>query len=566
MPLTIKTLSLNDLGEQQKLPPNSKIPNHQTICDHVVRLWKEEPSMEYEPLSILHTRLKQRNPHWILSQDTLQEILLKHNLYQSSSISDPNILPLYADQIQYQSSSSANINDIITSIKKFPSCLTIEEKEPMGRCLIATDHIEANKLIFQEPTPLITIPPMDKLGLIERGKICSHCGNTLHSLSTHFIMMNGLDCDSCGTIWCSKKCKLANSHIHSILKHQKSGKKKMMNNNNVAVDSKAWNEFEKLCIKFNQRDIFSVGFIWATIVSMEKPDLKSELETKWNSLCSLSQRIRSNAADSTNIGGTFDKSNGGGGTSAGTVIDTRDTINETEKVKSREEEHKNEDMEHIWKSAFKLFQSALPKVGDTIDFEQFLCEIGRFNLNQIEGQIYYLNSFLNHNCEPNVRFEIDSKLCLKIFSRKPINKGEQLFTTYVSPLHGVNLRRRELRVNYGIFCKCNRCENEFLKSKQSRQDNNNIDNRILSDTPAIMKSPERLTLKIRRESNTAAAASTTAGARRKSSLRNKRPDLTELLKNGKEFDLEIPTNFKIGSRRRTSVRFDENVSFAVEEE
>lgn len=51
--------------------------------------------------------------------------------------------------------------------------------------------------------------------------------------------------------------------------------------------------------------------------------------------------------------------------------------------------------------------------------------------------------------------------------------------------------------------------------------------------------------------------------RRKSSIRNRKPDLKEMLKNSKEFELEAPA--ALGRNRSTSVRFDDIVSMAVEE-
>lgn len=72
-----------------------------------------------------------------------------------------------------------------------------------------------------------------------------------------------------------------------------------------------------------------------------------------------------------------------------------------------------------------------------------------------------------------MRYDINNKLELKVYARKFIKKDEELVTTYVNPLHGVSLRRRELRVNWGFICNCDRCAKEIELRKKCSLDKRN---------------------------------------------------------------------------------------------
>lgn len=358
---------------------------------------------------------------------------------------------------------------------------------------------------------------MEKLTLISHGKACALCGSSLGSISSHFIMTNGLDCNDCAATWCSKKCKTKDI-IHGPLKHNKGNKNRLVNCGN-------WTKFESFCQTNINETAYSLGIIYAKLL-LNKSSSKT-IRQHFETLCGVSQRIRNNLGDSTNIGGTLDASSG--------ALTTEDPI-------------------PIWETTYKLFIDSFPTLKDEIDLETFLCHIGKLNINKVSNnQVYFITSFINHNCEPNIRYEIDSKLKLSVFARKDIKPGEQLFVTYVNPLHGVKLRRRALRVNYGFICKCSRCIKE-LDRLQTPQKSTGITMNYTKEKEGNSKNGLNLLF-----------PPTSTTSKRRSSLRNKRPDLQELLKNGKEFDLEIPDVIGIGRRRRTSVRFDDTVAVAIEE-
>lgn len=486
MHLKIETLTLNDSAH--KLAEGSVNPGAQQVCDDVVLLWKEEPDSEDLEIADLHKRVLLRHPEWQISPHTLQLTLTRHNLYAT----DEAELEVYSPLVEYP-----DVPGAIGTLG-LPNNVEIAESEDgKGRGLFAKKAIRQGDLILAESAPLATIPPIEKLSLIQAGKVCSLCGISL-GRSDHYVMMNGLDCNGCTAVWCSRNCKTKDV-THSAIKHIK-GKGQFIN-------ASGWAKYEKHCMENVFVAAYSVGIIYATSI-VSKADDKHIMQ-RFLPLAQISQRDRKRVSDSTNVGGTFDASSG--------AVTTADP-------------------EPVWQKAYEYFKEAFPKSTD-LDFETFLTYVGKFNLNQISGQIYPMYSFINHDCEPNVRYEIDDKLRLKVYARKPIKSGEELLTTYVNPLHGVKLRRRELRVNWGFLCQCDRCTKELAKRTMNGEKGH-------------------LTVPLHSGGD---------HSRRKSSMKNARPDLKELLKNGQEFDLEIPDEIGFPQRRRTSVRFDNNVTVAVEE-
>lgn len=484
MPLKLEHLLLNDTDRKSIFAAEDSVtPDEKEVCDDVVLLWKQEPSSEELDISKLYAKIKARNQQWALPEERFKTILANHNLYST----DSSQLFTYADQV-----TSLETPDLPDKVLK-----KVEVRYgSRGKSLYAKVHLKQGELIFSEHDPLTPIPPLDKTALAEKGRSCSLCGLSL-TQSSHFTIMNGLDCQNCSAVWCSKSCKKIDT-THPYLKHPMSKNKK--------IDGGGWLKFEAFCKEQVITSAYSVGLIYARVL-VERGD-GQRIWSRFKSLAQVSQKLRIKAADSSNIGGTFDASNGS------PLVESRST----------------------WERCFDLFCGAFPIAeSEGIDLDTFLTYIGKFNINQLSGQLYTIYSHLNHNCEPNVRYEIDSKMGLKVFARKSIDAGQELLTTYVNPLHGVMLRRRELRVNWGFLCDCNRCINDLEKRKVSG--------------PSV-----HLTI----------PSSCVNTQRRKSSLKAARPDLSELLKNGQEFDLEIPNNIGVTSRRK-SVRFDDKVMAAVEE-
>ncbi|SCU80564.1 LANO_0B00540g1_1 [Lachancea nothofagi CBS 11611] len=487
MPIKLEQLHLNDASRSiEGLEETKAVPTDKQICDDVVLLWRQEPATEDLGLVELLEKVVHRNPSWDLSESKLKQTLIDHNL----SFSDESKLFTYADQVV-----SAQCPFIDPkSLEK----LELLETQPRGWSAFARKDLRRDEIIFYEHEALTPILPLDKTSLAEIGRSCSLCG-TLLTQSSQFTMKNLLDCQFCSAVWCSKHCKRLEAATHSFLKHPTSKSKQ--------VSATGWLDFEKMCKENAMHAAYSIGIIYARII-LDKHD-SDRIREQFESLAQVSQTLRTKSADSTNIGGTFDRAMG--------AVSSEDRS--------------------LWSNVFESFCSAFPNVEEEegLNLETFLTYIGKFNINQLDGQIYTIYSHLNHKCEPNVRYEVDGKKGLKVFARKDIKKGEELFTTYVNPLHGVTLRRRELLVNWGFLCNCSRCHKELAARNKA---GSTFGPKL--DLPGIKVT------------------------RRKSSLKASKPDLSELLKNGQEFDLEVPDDLEFG-RRRKSVRFDDRVMAAVEE-
>lgn len=498
MHLKFQTLSLNDSVTSSL---ESKIePSEQQIYEDVLHLWREEPITEDFSLAQLYERLLQRNSGWLLNEDTLVKTLDHQNV----NTNDEELLENCIASVEFPDISSFELKMSDNVFIK-----VCENDGHKGRGLYAKKDIAKDKLIFKESHTFPIVPAMERINIMHMGKACSLCGNLLSHLSQHFILTNCLDCDNCSAIWCSKQCQKMDI-THTVLKHQHLKAKYS------DVNANEWSKFENFC-KENVLDAaYAVGVIIAATL-LNQSERKSILE-QFHLLATISETNATSGMDYEHGEQIFDTFNGG----IPAIYRTA-----------------------IGKESFELFQAAFPKLENT-DYDTYLSYVSIFNINQVSGQLFFLYSFVNHDCEPNIRFEVESNKEIKAYSRKPIMAGQEILSTYINPLHGVNLRRRELMMNYGFLCRCVRCKKEL-----KRQYSNKITKNSVEATPNILlnvSSSEGKTL-----------------SRRKSSMRAARPDLTELLKNGKEFDLEIPE--LVGGRkpRSASVRFDNHVTLALEE-
>lgn len=525
MTLTIKIGTLNDSdqsavhnGTENGSDFRKITPTEEEICDDVVLLWKEEPGTEDATIQHLYDRITERNQSWKLSASRFRKILNEHHLYDT----DLETVSLYKDKIHFP--------------KALDSDAKVEVKfidDEHGRGLFAKRDFSKGQIILKENKPIVYIPPLDKLFLISNGKACARCGKALYDLTQHKIMVHYLDCEVCKAIWCSEKCKKAHASLHELLYHS------WRSNRIDILHAGNWKRFVNYCEKYCFTAAFSVGLIYGSMLL----DTTGEVKEQWQKLASISQRERIKLRDASGIGSTFSLLNGT------TVHTEEESDNGTKKGVE-----KNIDDETVWEKCYELFCGAFPKASEEIDFEKFLTMIGTFNINQYNGQVYHWISFINHDCEPNAYIEqVEEHEELRLHARKPIKKGEQIRITYVNPLHGVRLRRRELRVNWGFLCQCDRCQNELSTFER---------------VPNLEKKNADANLgveKIDSNDNSEDGSKKSTG-NRKSSMREAQPDLKELLKNGKEFELDIPETVDTqGNVRKTSVRFDSNVSVAVDE-
>ncbi|CAI1739334.1 hypothetical protein SEUBUCD646_0O03750 [Saccharomyces eubayanus] len=523
MGLTIKIETLNDSDQspvQEGVEDGSNAqdvaPTEEEICDDVVLLWKEEPGTEDATIQHLYDRIRERNPTWKLSASRFRNILNQHHLYDT----DLETVSLYKENIHFPKAVDSNAKVKVEFID-----------DERGRGLFAEKDFAKGQIILKENKPIVFIPPLDKLFFISNGKACARCGKALYDLTQQKIMVHYLDCEVCKAIWCSDKCKKAHAPLHELLYHS------WRSNRIDILHAGNWKRFVNYCEKYCFTAAFSIGLIYGSMLL----DSTGEVKEQWDELASVSQRVRIKLRDASGIGSTFNLMNG-------TIAHTEDGSDNG----AKKDDDENADDEIVWEKCYELFCGAYPKASEEIDLEQFLTMIGTFNINQYNGQIYHWHSFMNHDCEPNAYIEqAEEHEELKLHARKPIKKGEQVCVTYVNPLHGVRLRRRELRVNWGFLCQCDRCRNELSTFERVP----NSDKESVSTNLAKVDSDDT--------SDDTPGRSTD---NRKSSMREAQPDLKEILKNGKEFELDIPETVDTqGNVRKTSVRFDLNVFVAVDE-
>ena len=300
-------------------------------------------------------------------------------------------------------------------------------------------------------------------------------------------VLKGLDCDVCAEVWCSKKCKQIDSQLHGATKHN------VFNPNSKKpkiIDSNAFLELQEYCLKESWNALYAIALIYANIV-LDKLGVKQK---QFNAMARVSQDVRYKALDSG--GGTFDNMNGGA-------------------------LFVQEQQETLWKEGYEKFLRVFPK--NTISYKEFLYMMGTYNINNLDSSVYLTQSHLNHNCDPNTTVDtaLDRISGLKVFAKRDIKEGEELTTTYVNPSHTLHQRQRELRVNWGFICACDKCK---------------------SDANATG----------RRKSSSASKKQDAKN------IRNMLKETKEQVGEDGEIELDIPPH-EFNGERRKSVRFDETV-------
>lgn len=470
----VEVVAINDLDP---VSSQTVVPSERQIVDGVIAIWKEDPSTESLGISKLHTVLKKKHPYWSVSEKRVKSFLKKYGL-----------LPV-ADSDQYIYAKEITSKD--TPHVSLPSKINLVMTLKRGKGLHAKVDIKEGELLWEE-APLFLVPPLAHAELIGSGKACTFCGKLANDTSrskSGISVLRGLDCNFCQETWCSLSCKKQNQALHSSLKHPLHGVPLLKN----TIDPNVFFNLTEFCIRKQWSGLYAIALIHANCLH----DKSRVLQDQFNAMARVSQNIRYKALHSS--AGVFDTMQGG------TLF-------------------VEEQQEQLWKEGYEIFCGVFPlaKKEGTISFDQFMLMLGTYNINNLDSSIYLLQSHLNHNCSPNTKVVPSSKRYegLKVFAKRDIAKGEELFTSYVNPLHTVQQRMRELRVNWGFVCKCRKCKDDL-----SRQQ--------------------------RRKSSAS------------SSSLNDRKEIREFLKNssedinGKELDLDCPLDFN--GERRKSVRFDEKV-------
>lgn len=460
----VEYISINDSTPEEQGPV---VPHERQIVDQVITIWKEDPATENLGVPKLHAIVKQKHPNWTVSEKRVKQLLKKFGLLTN----------------QEQYTYAKDIKSELTPDIELPPKVQVVMTSKRGKCLYAKKPINKGELIWSE-TPLFFVPPLANVHLVEHGSACANCGILLQQTEMKTVL-KGLDCDVCSEVWCSKKCKQMDAQLHGATKHNvfnPNAKKPKI------IDSNAFLELQEYCLKESWNALYAITLICANML-LDKLGTKQK---QFNAMARVSQDVRYKALDSG--GGTFDNMNGGA-------------------------LFVQEQQETLWKEGYERFLRVFPK--NFVSYKDFLYMMGTYNINNLDSNVFLTQSHLNHNCDPNTTVDtaLDRISGLKVFAKRDIKEGEELTTTYVNPSHTLNQRQRELRVNWGFICACEKCKSDARTTE-----------------------------------------------RRKSSSSSKKQDaknIRNMLKETKEqvgdggIELEIP--HEVNGERRKSVRFDETV-------
>ncbi|CAN6606064.1 histone-lysine N-methyltransferase Set5p [Trichomonascus vanleenenianus] len=375
-------------------------PHEREVIGTVLHLWNDTPALETLSATKLLQVIKFQHPTWSLSEKRLKTILKQHSLTPQASTSD---------QFTYVKQTRSKPMPGL----EMPKGVKLQTTKARGKGLYATKVIPEGDLLWEEE-PLLVVPPVDNVTLMRKALACAYCGRTFRLASS--------ECPQCAAKWCSPKCKkMDTSTIHAALWHD---------SKHTKVDLSKWVRYEEFCL---ENDGWAAAYAYgrmavSTLKSHSKPG-EISLKDKLDALAEVRQDIRQQAV------GQATTSLGGGGLVG--------------------EQH-----EALWHKGHELLQDAVKSAAD-ISYEEYLYGLGRYNMNNVDGNIYALHSHLNHSCEPNAKVDVVSRTSgIKVVALRDISANEELTVTYVNPSDPLNKRRNELRVNWGFICMCPRCKRE----------------------------------------------------------------------------------------------------------
>lgn len=473
----IETLKINDYEEKSA---EAVVPHERQIVDAVIKIWKQDPSTETLGVGKLHNLVKEENPNWSVSEKRVKTLLKKYGLLTNTPNQDPFT---YANEI----------TSIYTPDIELPPKVQIVLTSKRGKALYSKTKILKGEVIFEE-SQLFNVPPLAKLKLIKVGKACAYCGKLLQQNSSHagISVLRGLDCNVCSEMWCSQLCKKADSTLHAALKHNMfNPSARGSGNNKKQIDTSAFSKLQEYAEKEQWNALYAITIIYASIIT-DKSGVKGR---QFDAMARVSQAVRYKALNSS--AGAFDNFSGGA-----LFVE--------------------EQQEALWKEGYSKFADVFPVAArdGSLSFDKFMTMMGTYNINNLDSCIYLTQSHLNHNCDPNTSVETsltNRAEGLKVIAARDIRAGEELTTTYVNPAHTVQQRQRELRVNWGFLCNCQKCRSD-LQAQHRRKSS--------SGTP-----------------------------KDKASIREMLKTAQEEVGQGNE--MEIPVDYN--GERKKSVRFDEEV-------
>ncbi|KAH3900079.1 S-adenosylmethionine-dependent methyltransferase SCDLUD_004399 [Saccharomycodes ludwigii] len=332
---------------------------------------KTLPFNKFEKLLITHNIIYSKKCFYYSNQIRVAKQYQEPDLSKENQANPEN--KLYSDPFQIVVDPNFNSRDSNTN--------TNRKQKPLK--IVATRDIKKNDLVFYDvPDPILFVPPLDKLTVMRLGYACSTCGNSTVNQSTHYTMVHGLDCSECDNIWCSPQCFKMGYAFHKQVTHPAMkhlpmaavafNKDKVQQRYNspthFSIDGKAWIEFEDFCIVH----CWVGGYVIGCLIARFKT-----FDILYQKFPVIDQRTRVRAMDSVGPNGAFDKKE---------LLPENGTEVE---------------LNMIYESGFRHMYKCFP--GINMQFAQYMELVGTFNINNYDGQLYPLYSFLNHDCEPNTR-------------------------------------------------------------------------------------------------------------------------------------------------------------------
>lgn len=471
----VEVIAINDIDPSEN--ENVITPHERMVVDDVIAIWKQDPETETLSVKKLFSIVKARHPNWSIAEKRLRSYLKKFGLMPNTAQEQYT----YVNEI-----TSQETPDIV-----LPPKIHIVMTSKRGKGLYAKNDIRKGDFLWEEDA-LFFIPPLSKVSLVKNGLACSYCAHVLDT-SEGNILLNSLDCNVCPEVWCSQKCKTLSSQMHALLKHgMYLQTRKLALSLSSKVDLAAFLELQDYCLEEQWNALYAVALIYVQCL-LDKSGIK---KSQFRAMARVSQDVRYKALNS--LAGSFDSMQGGA-----LFVE--------------------EQQEQLWHEGYAKLQLAFPGIGDSVSYSEFLFMMGTYNINNVDSCIYLTQSHLNHNCLPNISIELSRELRtdkLKAFAARDIRSGEELTTSYVNPAHTVQQRQRQLRVNWGFICKCEKCKLDLVVQE-------------------------------RRKSSHEAQAENVSDVRKMLAA-------TKLSMKSADIDLEVPSHPE-GTERRKSVRFDETV-------
>lgn len=279
-----------------------------------------------------------------------------------------------------------------------PDGVEIEVAQGSGKGLYARKAFAAGTKLWEEDA-LFFVPSLIEADHMASGHVCTHCGRVLSSDAKK------VKCSArCENRYCSRACQKAEK-VHRLTHGEPLAGRRF--------DAISFAELKQCAEEQQWNGLYAVGVIEANLVL----DKSATRAAQFGAMAGVEQEARSEP-------------------SAGLLQEQQDA-----------------EMQR----AYELFRRAFPEYQGA--YRDFSYMMGTYNLNNLGNRIYLVYSHLNHNCEPNVRYNTEGGR-VTVYASRDIDEGEQLFTTYVDPTWGVDQRRETLRVNWGFLCECGRCKRE----------------------------------------------------------------------------------------------------------